>query len=175
VARRGSAAPAAPTTGGSAAFDLGEPGRRRNNGAVQILQVLTPRRLVTTAVILLAAVLAIVGLQSVRDQRNASCGAGASGASPIKVLYPCPGDDGLRQGRIGVSLADGYTADLSVDGTVIPKDQMIIEGSDFFFIPGPNTQIGALAPGPHVARIVFYRLLEDPNQGTAYTWSFSTH
>jgi hypothetical protein len=144
-------------------------------GDVNVLDVLTPRRLVTTALLLLALVIAVYGMQHVTDQRAASCGAGPNSASPIKLLYPCPGDDGLRQGRIGVSLAQGYTADLSVDGMPIPKDQLIISGSDFTFQPGPEKQTGALAPGPHRAEIVYYRLLQDPSTGTTYTWSFTTH
>ncbi|MHB8464911.1 MAG: hypothetical protein ACYDH6_12885 [Acidimicrobiales bacterium] len=146
-----------------------------DNEPVKMWDVLTPRRLITTALLLLAGVIAVYGMQHVADQRAATCGGGDTSASPVRQLYPCPGDDGLRQGRIGVSLAQGYTADLSVDGQPIPKDQMIIEGTDFLFLPGPDKQTGALAPGPHRASIVYYRLLQDPAQGTTYTWSFTTH
>jgi hypothetical protein len=142
---------------------------------MKVWEIFTPRRLVTTAVILLAAVLAVYGLQSVKDQRSATCGSGSTGASPVKTLYPCPGDDGLRQGSIGVGLADGYTADLWVDNTPIPRDQMVIEGSTYLYAPGPGTETGALAPGQHTARIVYYKLLQDPGTGTTYSWSFTTH
>jgi len=136
----------------------------------RVRDIITPRRLVTTALVLLAAVLAVVGLQSVRDQRITTCGGGV-----VSKLFPCPGDTDLRQGRIGVSLADGYTADLYVDGTQIPKDQITVEGSDFYFVPGPGTETGALAPGRHTARVVYYRNLADPSTGAEFSWSFSTH
>ena len=136
----------------------------------RLWDVLTPRRLVTTALLLLAFVLVVVGFQSVRDQRVETCGSGT-----LVKLFPCPGDTDLRHDRIGVSLAQGYQADLYVDGTPIPKDQLTVEGSDYYFTPGPGTETGALAPGRHTARIVYYRDLQDPSQGLEYSWSFSTH
>jgi len=135
-----------------------------------VLDVVTPRRLVTTALLLLAVLLTVVGFQQVKDQRVASCGGGV-----IAKLYPCPGDSDLRQGRIGVSLAQGYTADLFVDGVAIPKDQLLTEGGDFSFTPGPGTETGALAPGRHTARVVYHHDLADPSSGSEYSWSFTTH
>lgn len=140
-----------------------------------MLDVITPRRLITAAVLILVVVLCIYGLQGVKDTRAATCGAGNSGVSPIKVLYPCPGDSDLRQGIIGVSLADGYTADLFVDGTQIPMDQLQITGQSVTYQPGPGTETGALAPGGHSAKVVVYRLLQDPTTGIPFSWSFSTH
>jgi hypothetical protein len=145
------------------------------NGGVKIWEVLTPRRLVTTAVLLLAGVIAVYGMQHVRDQRAANCIADANSASIIRQLYPCPGDDGLRQGGIGVSLAQGYKADLTVDGIAIPQDQVIVTGSDYLYLPGPGKETGALQPGPHRATIVYYRALDDPAKGTTYAWAFTTH
>ena len=142
---------------------------------MNLAEVVTPRRLVTTALLILVGVLCVYGLQTVQDNRIATCGAGNSGTSPIKVLYPCPGDSDLRQGRIGVSLADGYTADLYVDNVQIPKDQLRLQGPDVFFTPGPGTETGALAPALHSAKVVVYKLLQEPAQGITYAWSFSTH
>ena len=136
---------------------------------VRLRDIITPRLLVTTALLLLAGVLTVVGFQSVRDQRTQICGGG-----PILKLFPCPGDTDLRQGRIGVSLTPGYQADLYVDNTAIPKDQLTVEGSDYYFTPGPGTETGALAPGRHNARVVYYRDLQDPAQGQEYSWSFDT-
>ena len=137
---------------------------------VRLRDVVTPRRLVTIAMLLLAGVLVVVGFQSVQDQRTQICGGGT-----LVKLFPCPGDSDLRQGRIGVSLAPGYQAELYVDGTAIPKDQMTVEGSDYYFTPGPGTETGALAPGRHTARAIYFRELEDPSKGQEYSWSFSTH
>jgi len=137
---------------------------------VRARDVLTPRRLVTSALLLLAVVLVVVGFQSVRDERVQTCGGGV-----LVKLFPCPGDSDLRQGRIGASLAPGYVADLYVDRTAIPKDQVTVEGSDYYFTPGPGTETGALAPGRHTARIVYYHALDDPSKGADFSWSFDTH
>lgn len=137
---------------------------------VRVRDLVTPRRLVTTALLLLAGVLTVIGFQQVKDQRVEVCGGGV-----LVKLFPCPGDSDLRQGRIGASLAPGYVADLYVDGTVIPKDQVTVEGSDYYFTPGPGTETGALAPGRHTARVVYYHALDDPSKGQEFSWSFDTH
>ena len=140
------------------------PKRRR------LIDVLTPRRLVTTAVLILAGFLIVVGLQSVKDERTATCGGGV-----VQKLYPCPGDIDLRQGVIGASLDQGWTLDLTVDNTPIPQDQVSVQGSDFRFTPGPGTETGALAPGRHTATIHYYRQLDDPANALVYSWAFQTH
>jgi hypothetical protein len=139
-----------------------------------VRDLITPRRLVGTAVLLLAAVITIYGLQHVKTSGSAaSCGAGDNSASPIKKLFPCPGDTQLRQARVGVSLADGYTADLFVDGLLIPKEAEIIEGSNFYYQPGPGTVTGPLVPGVHILKIDYYQLLQAPADGTVYSWNFT--
>src|SRR5581483_8110849 len=146
------------------------------NAQVKLTEVLTPRRLVTTALLLLALVLAVYGMQHVTDTNRATtCGAGNSAVSPVKVLYSCPGDDGLRQGRIGVSLAQGYTTDLFVDGTPIPTYQLVIEGSDFFYLPGPDKITGALSPGSHLAELRYRKLSEETAAPIPYVWWFTTN
>ncbi|GAC1596733.1 MAG: hypothetical protein NVS3B21_20780 [Acidimicrobiales bacterium] len=152
----------------------GNPASQGNQSAptrqVGLLDVLTPRRLITTALLVLVALLVVVGFQSVRDQRTEICGGGA-----LVKLFPCPGDTDLRQGRIGVSLTQGYKAEIYVDTIPIPKDQVTVEGSDFYFTPGTGTETGNLAPGRHTARVVYYRELDDPSKGQEFSWSFTTH
>ena len=138
-----------------------------------IADVLTPRRLVTTALLLLAAVLVVVGFQrTVTPNRATTC---AVPHTPILQLLPCPADNVLRQGTIGVDLAQGWQVDLFVDGTAIPRDAMSLQGGLQYFTPGPGTVTGALAPGNHTARIVYYQSLADEAHGASYTWRFVTH
>jgi len=92
--------------------------------------MVTPRRLITLALLLSAVVLSVVGLQSVRDTRAATCSHGV-----ILKLYPCPGDTDLRQGTIGVDMASGWQADLYLDNNAIPKDQLEITGSSYYYGP----------------------------------------
>jgi hypothetical protein len=141
------------------------PRRRR------VRDVLTPFRLFCTVALAAAALLTVFGFQRSVDQRAATCATG-----PIIQLFPCPGDTDLRQGIIGVSLANGYQAALIVDRTEIPLDQLRTGGANqVYFQPGPGTETGALAPGLHSATIVYW-----PDTGTrerdgkTFIWDFST-
>ena len=132
------------------------------------LDIVTPRRLITLALLLSAVVLSVVGLRSVRDTRAATCSHGV-----ILKLYPCPGDTDLRQGTIGVDMASGWQADLYLDNNAIPKDQLEITGSSYYYTPGIN---GApqLTPGAHTARVAYYQTLADEATAQQFAWSFRT-
>jgi hypothetical protein len=131
-----------------------------------LLEVITPRRLVTTALLLLAVVLSVVGLQSVRDTRAASCSYGV-----VTKLYPCPGDTDLRQGSIGVDMAPGWQVDLYVDGNPIPKDQLTIQATSFLYTPGSDGA-PAITPGEHTARVVFYQNVASEATAQQFAWNF---
>jgi len=131
--------------------------------------VITPRRLVTTALLLLAVVVSVIGLQSVKDQRAALCSHGV-----VVSLVPCPGDTDLRQGQIGVAMANGWTASLSVDGTAIPQDELQLEGQQYLFTPGPGTITGAIAPGEHTAVVTYYPTTVGPAASQQFAWDFRT-
>jgi hypothetical protein len=138
-----------------------------------VTDVITPRRLVTAAVLALAALVSIVGLQKTRTPTQTDNCPVAN--TPIAQLLPCPGDSDLNQGKIGVSMEQGWQVDLYVDGTPIPRDQVQVEGSLYLFQPGPDTDVGTLRAGSHTARIVYYRVLGDESSGQSFTWRFSTH
>src|SRR5258708_4511529 len=133
-----------------------------------VLELLTPRRLVTTAVLLLAIVLIVVGFQRTDTSTSVACG---NPKGPIVKLLPCPGDSDLNQGLIGVDMSPGWQVDLSVDGTPIPKDQVTTEGSNFSFQPISGSATGALKPGNHSAEIVYYPDLASASSGRTYSWS----
>jgi hypothetical protein len=135
----------------------------------RLAEVITPRRLVTTALVLLALVVSIVGLQSVKDQRAATCSHGV-----VVSLIPCPGDTDLRQGTIGVVMATGWQATLTVDGTRIPEDEVVVRGQQYLFTPGPGTVTGALAPGQHSALVTYYATGTGPAGGQQFAWAFRT-
>src|SRR5580704_17324711 len=111
-----------------------------------VLEIITPRRLVTTAVLILAAVVIIVGFQRTNTTDTIPC---AQPNGPILKLLPCPGDTDLNQGVVGVDMAPGWQVDLTLDGTAIPKDQVTTEGSSYSYEPSP-----ALRPGLHSAQVV---------------------
>jgi len=137
-----------------------------------VLDFLTPRRLVTAAVLILAAVVVIVGFQRTDTTVSIPCG---QPNGPIVKIIPCPGSSGLNQGVVGVQMSPGWLVDLSIDGAPIPKDQVTTEGTDYYFEPTPASVTGVLKPGPHTAAITYYQSLADEADGSTYTWTFTTH
>jgi len=131
--------------------------------------VITPRRLVTTALLLGAIVISVVGLQSVKDQRAAQCSHGV-----VTSLVPCPGDTVLQQGKVGVVMANGWQASLQVDDTPIPQDQVSQTGQTYLFQPGPGTATGALIPGQHSVTVTYWPTTTGPAGSQQFAWSFRT-
>lgn len=85
----------------------------------------------------------------------------------------------LRQTQVGVDLAPGWLADLSIDDTPIPADQLncfniqsceskapggVDPQNTFFFVPGEGKVIETLAPGAHCATAAL-----NPVEATANT------
>jgi hypothetical protein len=131
-----------------------------------ILDVLTPRRLVTTAVLLLAAVVIVIGFQRTNTTPTVPCG---SPTGPIVKLIPCPGQSVPNQTLVGAQMSAGLQVDLTVDGTAVPKDQVTAEGPNFYYQPNPD-----LRPGNHTAAVTYYGDTQDASNGTTFAWSFST-
>ena len=95
----------------------------------------------------------------------------------VEATYPNAGDLDLRQARIGIDLKSGYTAELELDGTPIPKDQVeVVVGLDqYFYQPGPGTATGALSPGRHCATANITKVVDPTNPQSKYTWCFQVH
>jgi hypothetical protein len=125
--------------------------------------------LVSAAVILLAVAFSLSGDEG---------GSVAITDVAVEARIPPPGDVNLRQARIGVDLAPGYTGVLLVDGTEIPEDQLVrIEGlNQVFYTPGPGTETGPLSPGRHRITAVFWPV-EESRQAAArqVSWEFNAH
>ncbi len=141
---------------------------------MRLVDRLTPRNLVTAALLLLVGVMVVVGFQSVQTS-SAAKGECPVPGTPILQVSPCNGDSGLNQGRITVDLAAGWQVDLYLDGQPIPKDELSIEGSLYSYTPGQGGSGGALAPGLHSMRAVYYQNLADEATGKTYSWYFTTH
>jgi len=140
-----------------------------------VLDVITPRRLITLAVVLLVVLLVVRGFQDAvtpNGGRSESCNVVGT---PIEQLHPCPGDTDPNQLTIGVDMDPGWQVDLYLDGTPIPKDEMQIEATEFSYVPGPGTATGPLAPGLHTAKVVYYKTLAEEASGQVFSWEFTTH
>ncbi len=90
-------------------------------------------------------------------------------------LLPDRGDEVLQQEPIGIDLAAGWEAGLTVDGTPIPRDQLAIEdGLDTVqFQVGPGKAVTELPGGEVCATARFWRASETPAEGESVSWCFN--
>ena len=102
-------------------------------------------------------------------------------SAAILDLSPQEGEDIIPEAPIVVSLKDTYTGQLSVDGRLIPLDQVTIRNPNFFeltFQPSAAHDIKEFAPGPHTATIEYWpetKTYEEAKAGRllgTYTWPF---
>ena len=116
-----------------------------------------------------------------RANSDPSSNNGCNQPAAIEVLYPQCNTLILNQAQVGVDMAPGYTAELTVNGIAIPLDQTDNRPAAstvdtrtapdlFLFTPGPGKVIEKLKPGVNSA-IVFYRKLSE-NESTTKTFQF---
>ncbi len=105
----------------------------------------------------------------------------------IERQVPGPGDQILRQDRVGVDLAPGYIGEVVLDGVLIPPDQLLVPTDDpaalatdlqwnplneFLFQPGPGRVIEELAPGEHRLVVRFWEERLGEDDARTATWTF---
>ena len=93
----------------------------------------------------------------------------------VRTVSPEPGTLQLRQTEIFAELEPAYRGTLSVNGTVIPDDQLeVIEGLNrVSFTPGADRELESLPPGRTCAE-VSYELVTDPGaEPGRYRWCFN--
>jgi hypothetical protein len=142
-------------------------------GGVRVKQPLfTVRRVVISLILAFALALLVWGVNSGRTITPPVFTNPA-----VEDTFPKPGDLDLRQARIGIDLKSGYSAELSIDGLPIPKDQVeVVVGLDqFFYQPGPGTATGALAPGQHIAKADITNVTDPTHPTSTYAWRFQVH
>ena len=99
----------------------------------------------------------------------------------ILELSPQEGEDIIPEAPIVADLRDNYTGQLSIDGHLIPQDQVSITHPNLFelsFHPTPGHDIHRFAPGSHVATIEYwpvhqaYEAAKANHKLGTYTWNF---
>jgi hypothetical protein len=94
----------------------------------------------------------------------------------VEQVIPADGSPAaVRQSRIGIDLAPGWTGVLQINGVEIPEDQLDRNDplNQVFFTPGEGKEIERLAPGPVVVNAVIWRTAaETREQGRVVTWRF---
>jgi hypothetical protein len=135
--------------------------------------MITPRRVVITALLLFAVGLLFWAANHDADQSLAPKVGRIDSA--VEQVVPGDGDAALRQGQIGVDLEPGWTAVLAIDGKEIPEDQLRRNEplNQVFFTPGGGRDIEELDPGPHRASALIWRTASQTrNEGHTVNWSF---
>lgn len=93
----------------------------------------------------------------------------------VELLTPRDGDTLVnQQAQIGIDLTTSYDANLVVDGTLIPNDQLIRrpELNAVYFSPGPGKVIEKLPPGRNTVTALVFRL-DGQQAPPAVTWTFN--
>ena len=136
-----------------------------------------PERVAIVAVVVLIVVnLAIFGTKkevrgTVAPERPAA----------ILELSPQEGEDILPQAPIVVDLRDTYAGQLTIDGDLIPQDQLTVTHPNLLelsFEPKAGHDITQFTPGPHTATIEYWPQTKTYEQAKAsrllgtYTWAF---
>jgi hypothetical protein len=93
----------------------------------------------------------------------------------IDALVPNEGADVLRQSTVGIDLADGYLAQIAVNGITIPDDQLSGDRglAQYFFSPGPGRVLESLHGGQNCVLATYWRAAEGPERSQTIRWCFS--
>ena len=100
----------------------------------------------------------------------------------IAILEPNESDLLLPQGEVGAQLKGNFTGQISIDGRVIPQDQVNASPSlgTIFFDPGPGKDIREFTKGGHGAVLEWWpatistvEQARAQHQLRSYSWSFN--
>ena len=107
-------------------------------------------------------------------QRSSSDTVNLDGGN-IERLIPTPGSKILQQDGIGIDLSPGHEASLTLDGVVIPKDQMVIVPAlnQYTFKPGPGKVFETLPTGKNCIVATYWLTRTGPDVSTTRSWCFT--
>jgi hypothetical protein len=131
--------------------------------------------------IVVAAVIIVVNLAILAALAQENGPAAPDRPEEIVMLEPEEGQLALPQSRVGAQVRTEYTAQVVIDGRLIPKDQMSGDPNlgEFYFEPGPDKEFTQLPKGNVGAAVQWWpREISTPEQARAenrighYSWSF---
>lgn len=136
-----------------------------------------PERVALVAVVVLIVVnLAIYGT------RHEVRGTTAPATRPAIIEQVVPAEDELVLGQssVIVDIKPTYTAQLSIDGNVIPEDQVTVAPDvyEISFQPTPDHDIHRFSPGTHTVTVEYWPRTKTYEQAKAgqilssYSWNF---
>lgn len=94
--------------------------------------------------------------------------------SIIEARLPAPNSKVLQQDEVGIDLISGWDAELTLDGVVIPNDQVRKVGplSRVTFTPGSGKEVEVYQAGQNCVAVKYWPLA-NPNQTFTTSWCFS--
>ena len=95
----------------------------------------------------------------------------------VEQVIPPDGSPGVvRQARIGIDLAPGWTGVLQINGIEVPEDQLDRNEplNQVFYTPGEGKEIERLSAGPVVVNALIWRsgFGETRENARTVTWRF---
>lgn len=138
---------------------------------------------------ILAIIVALVALIVVANSATTGSSA-ASQSLPDEVdrLIPVSGGTILRQATVGIDVADGYTASLTIDGVTIAEPIEFAEGTGklandglvinretgvYTYTPRPGGLVERFETGRNCVAANVWKTDADPTGGRNVTWCFS--
>lgn len=102
----------------------------------------------------------------------------ADAGGAVEAYIPIPNSPAVpRQAEIGIDLADGWTGELTINGTFIPEDQLrrVDPLNQILFTPGEGKEIERLEAGRVLVVASIWRPIdgETREDGRPITWTFS--
>lgn len=93
----------------------------------------------------------------------------------IESVSPNPDDEVLSQVDVAIDLAEGYTAELTVNGIKIPEDQLRrVEALNIVsFRPGANQVIAKLQPEINCVNALYWPVASGRSSARSYQWCFT--
>ena len=93
----------------------------------------------------------------------------------VTAVSPEPGTLQLRQTEIFVELDPSYKGSLSINGTLIPDDQLDVIGglNRISFTPGKGKELRSLPPGRNCSEVTFEPAVGAGADAGRYRWCFN--
>ncbi len=131
-----------------------------------------------------AAIGIFVGAYAANSDPSANNGCNQPKA--VELLYPPCNTLAFQQAQVGVDMAPGYTVDLVINGTPIPRDQVQNQAAEnavearvvpdiFLFTPGPGKVLERLKAGPNTATVSYRKVGTNEATRQSFTWSFNAN
>ena len=139
--------------------------------------MITVRRLVISVILAAAAAGLVFGFSLSRSQSTTPLYRDPA----VAELFPRPGDQVLRQDRVGVTLKPDFTLaqdnspGFLIGQTGIPDDQLeVIPGlNQYFFTPASGKEVAQLPAGRVCASLHIKPVGSSDSQSHSFTWCFN--